>query len=56
MRFEAEPWKEIMGRDCKPCGAPTVAGADPGPAGTGALVGLILIAVAVFALEKRLSR
>lgn len=51
MKFDAEPWKEVMPRSCK-----DVSGADPGPAGTGALVGLLLIAFAVFALDKKLSR
>lgn len=48
--YDPEPWKEVLPRKCK------VVGADPGPAGTGALVGLILIALAVYALDKRVPR
>jgi hypothetical protein len=50
MRVDAEPWKEVLPRSCK------VVGADPGPAGTGALVGLVLIALAVMALDRKVPR
>lgn len=55
MRFEAEPWKEIMGRDCKPCGA-VVGGAAPLSTGTGALLALVVIAYVVFELDKKVPR
>ena len=49
--FNAEPWKEVLPRKCN-----VVGGADPGPAGTGALVGLIAIAVLVYMLDQRVPR
>lgn len=53
MRVEAEPWKEVMPRDCK---ASAVIGAAPLSTGTGALLGLLVIAYVVFELDKKVPR
>jgi hypothetical protein len=48
--INAEPWKEILPRKC------TTVGQAPVSTGTGALVVLVLIALAVFELDKRVPR
>jgi hypothetical protein len=46
----AEPWREILPRKCK------VVGAAPISAGTGALLGLVVIALLVFEADRRMPR